>query len=133
MSKVFIGGSRRVTRLSPEVALKLDRMIAKKVSILVGDAAGADKSVQQYLHARSYRGVEVFCSGDECRNNVGNWPLRRVAVESRKRDFDFYAAKDQLMAHEADSGLMIWDGKSVGTLLNVWRLLENQKNCAQNI
>jgi hypothetical protein len=127
MSKVFVGGSRRITRLNPEVAPRLDRVIAEQVSILVGDAAGADKSVQQYLNAKGFRDVEVFCSGNECRNNVGNWPLRRVAVESRKRDFDFYAAKDQVMSREADSGLMIWDGKSAGTLMNALRLVRQGK------
>src|SRR5258708_5709203 len=123
MSKVFVGGSRRIIRLHPEVALRLDRMLAEQLSILVGDANGADKAVQHFLKSREYREVEVFCSGEDSRNNVGNWTLRRVAVESRKRDFDFYAAKDQLMSREADSGLMIWDGKSVGTLMNAWRLV----------
>jgi hypothetical protein len=127
MSKVFVGGSRRITKLNPEVALRLDSMLAKQVSILVGDANGADKSVQHFLKTREYRDVEVFCSGDECRNNVGNWRLRRVAVDSRKRDFDFYAAKDQQMSREADSGLMIWDGKSAGTLMNAYRLVRQGK------
>ena len=31
------------------------------------------------------------------------------------------------MTSEATFGLMIWDGKSIGTLLNVWRLLNNNK------
>jgi hypothetical protein len=127
MSKVFVGGSRRIVRLHPEVVLRLGQMLAKQVSILVGDAAGVDKSVQQYLNAKGYRGVEVFCSGEECRNNVGDWPLRHVAVESRKRDFDFYAAKDQMMSREADSGLMVWDNKSAGTLMNALRLVRQGK------
>jgi len=127
MSKVFVGGSRRIIRLHPEVVLRLDRMLASKASILVGDANGADKSVQHFLKTKEYREVEVFCSGDECRNNVGDWRLRRVAVQSRKRDFDFYAAKDQLMSREADSGLMLWDGKSAGTLMNALRLVRQGK------
>ena len=127
MSKVFVGGSRRIIRLHPEVALRLDQMVEKQVSILVGDANGADKSVQHFLKTKEYRDVEIFCSGEECRNNVGDWRLRRVAVDSRKRDFDFYAAKDQLMAREADSGLMIWDGKSAGTLMNALRLVRQRK------
>jgi hypothetical protein len=127
MSKVFVGGSRRIIGLHPEVALRLAQMIAKQVSILVGDANGADKSVQHFLKVKEYRDVEVFCSGDECRNNVGDWPLRRVAVDSRKRDFNFYAVKDQLMSREADSGLMIWDGKSAGTLMNAFRLVRQGK------
>jgi len=127
MSKVFVGGSRRIIRLHPEVALRLDQILASKASILVGDANGADKSVQHFLKTKEYRDVEVFCSGDECRNNVGNWRLRRVAVDSGKRDFDFYAAKDQLMARETDSGLMIWDNKSAGTLMNALRLVRQGK------
>ena len=127
MSKVFVGGSRRIIRVHPEVALRLDQMLASKASILVGDANGADKSVQHFLKTKEYRDVEVFCSGDECRNNVGDWQLRHVAVDSRKRDYDFYAAKDQLMAREADSGLMIWDGKSAGTLMNALRLVRQGK------
>ncbi len=79
------------------------------------------------MKSKEYREVEVFCSGDECRNNLGDWPLRRVAVDSRKRDFDFYAAKDQLMSREADSGLMIWDNKSAGTLMNAFRLVRQGK------
>lgn len=31
------------------------------------------------------------------------------------------------MAEEAEYGFMLWDGKSVGTLLNVARLLEQHK------
>src|SRR5712671_3338246 len=127
MSKVFVGGSRRIIRLHPEVAQRLVQMLAEQVSILVGDANGADKSFQHFLKTKQYREVEVFCSGDECRNNVGDWRLRRVAVQSRKRDFDFYAAKDQLMSREADSGLMIWDNKSAGTLMNALRLVRQGK------
>ena len=127
MTKVFVGGSRRIVRLNPEVVLRLDTILAKRASILVGDANGADKAVQTFLKSREYRDVEVFCSGDDCRNNVGNWTLRRVAVESRKRDFDFYAAKDQLMSREADAGLMIWDNKSAGTLMNALRLVRQGK------
>jgi hypothetical protein len=127
MSKVFVGGSRRIIRLHPEVTLRLDQMLARKTSILVGDANGADKSVQHFLKTKEYRDVEVFCSGDECRNNVVYWPLRRVAVDSRKRDFDFYAAKDQLMSREADSCLMILDGKIAGTLMNAVRLVRQGK------
>jgi hypothetical protein len=130
MSKVFVGGSRRIVKVNPEVALRLDQMLAEQVSILVGDANGADKSVQHFLKTREYRDVEVFCSGDECRNNIGNWRLRCVAVDSRKRDFDFYAAKDQLMSREANSGLMIWDNKSAGTLMNAFRLARQGKRAS---
>jgi hypothetical protein len=126
--KVFIGGSRRISRLSWEIYQRLDELLAKKLPIIVGDAPGVDKSVQQYLHQKGYRDVEIFCSGTRCRNNVGNWPTRQVAVNSSKRDFDFYAAKDLRMSEEASSGLMIWDGESPGTLMNVLRLIKQNKS-----
>jgi adenine-specific DNA-methyltransferase len=130
MKKVFIGGSRKISKLSSEVRQRLDDIIDKHLPIVIGDAAGVDKSVQQYLDAKRYRDVEVFCSGSRCRNNVGNWPTREVVVNSSRRDFDFYATKDIRMAGEASSGLMIWDGESAGTLMNVLRLIKQNKKVA---
>ncbi len=127
MMKVFVGGSRHVSRLNAQVEERLDNIVRKELPVLVGDANGVDKAVQQYLRSRQYRNVEVFCSGRACRNNVGQWKLRAVSTDKRVKTFDFYAEKDRLMTHEADIGLMIWDGKSTGTLLNVVRLLRQQK------
>jgi hypothetical protein len=127
MMKVFVGGSRHVSQLNAEVRERLDNIVRKGLPVLVGDANGVDKAVQQYFHSQQYRNVEVFCSGRTCRNNVGQWKLRAVSTDKREKTFDFYAEKDRLMTHEADIGLMIWDGKSTGTLLNVMRLLRQQK------
>jgi len=69
----------------------------------------------------------VFCSKGVCRNNIGNWDVRRVAAQTHEQNAEFYSAKDRVMAEEADLGLMLWDGKSVGTLMNVFRLLHLQK------
>lgn len=128
MSKVFIGGSRRISRLSAEVRRRIDRIIEQGLPVLVGDAKGVDKAVQKYLQSRGYEAVEVFCSGGECRNNLGKWPVRAVATGQARRDFNYYAAKDEQMAQEASVGLMIWDGKSAGTLANAARLLRQHKN-----
>ena len=128
MTKVFIGGSRRVSRLNDEVRRRIDRFIEQGFPVLVGDANGADKAVQEYLRSRGYDRVEVFCTDGECRNNLGNWAMRAVPAPKGKEGFQFYAAKDQRMAEEASVGFMIWDGKSVGTLMNVFRLLRRRKN-----
>jgi hypothetical protein len=127
MMKVFIGGSRKISKLSSEVCQKLDQILAKNLPVVIGDAPGVDKSVQQYLHEKRYRDVEVFCSGDRCRNNLGNWPINQTAVSSSRRDFSFYATKDLRMSEEASFGLMIWDGESAGTLMNVLRLIKQNK------
>lgn len=125
MTKVFIGGSRRVTRLNAQVRQRLDEMVRKQLPILIGDANGADKTVQQYLHSRGYNRVEVFCTEGHCRNNVGRWTVRPVAApHGNGRDFEYYTAKDRQMAEEGSVGFMLWDGKSRGTLANVLRLIK---------
>ena len=62
MTKVFIGGSRRVTRLNADVQRRIDKIIEQGFAILVGDANGADKAVQTYLRTRRYNKVDVFCT-----------------------------------------------------------------------
>lgn len=127
MTKVFIGGSRRASRLNEHVHERLDNIMARGFPIIIGDANGADRAVQQYLHSKHYRNVEVFCSGENCRNNVGDWRTRHIPVAADKRGAQFYSAKDRIMAQEATVGLMMWDGKSIGTLLNLFRLLNLNK------
>jgi hypothetical protein len=128
MTVVFVGGSRAVSRLNSIIRGQIDELIAKRCAFVVGDANGADKAVQQHLSQREYPQVTVFCRG-ECRNNIGNWTVRVIAPPNRKRDFAFYAAKDRVinMAKEARCGLMLWDGKSRGTLENIHNLLDGQK------
>ena len=55
-------------------------------------------------------------------------PLCRYLNPPRsKKDFQFYAAKDREMARDAEFDLMIWDGKSPGTVLNVLRVVGASK------
>jgi len=105
----------------------LQNVTSSGAHIIVGDANGADKAVQKFLHDASYNNVTVFCSGDACRNNIGKWHAHHVNAPKNSKGFDFYAEKDREMAREADFGLMIWDGKSVGTILNILRLIRTGK------
>ena len=124
---VFIGGSRFVSRLPAEVKLRLDNIVESGHRVVVGDANGADKAAQRHLHDAGYEQVVVFCSGQNCRNNLGAWKVRNVSAYPKTKGYQFYAAKDREMAKEADFGLMIWDGSSVGTVLNVLRLMQSDK------
>jgi hypothetical protein len=126
-STIFVAGSRQISRLPAEVRSRLDTMIEKGFQILVGDANGADKAVQRYLAEKSYPNVLVHCMKDHCRNNVGNWPTREVAAPRGAKGFDYYSLKDRAMAETADYGLMLWDGKSKGTVNNVVNLSRDQK------
>lgn len=131
MTKVFIGGSRRIGRLPDDVQTRIDHILDQQLPILVGDANGVDKAVQLYLHAKHYPKVEVFCSRKECRNNHGQWPIRFVSFEDvAHHSSDFYAMEDTAMTLEAAVGIMIWDGKSKGTRTNVFHMLSYDKSIA---
>lgn len=127
MTKVFIGGSRRLTRLSQAVVQKLDAIVAKGYTILVGDANGIDRAVQQYMAGKGYQDLLVYCVNDTCRNNIGHWKTVSVTKDSLNKDFDYYVTKDREMAREATCAFMMWDGKSKGTLRNVLDLLKDGK------
>ena len=124
MTKVFIGGSRRLSRMNPELAHRFDNIIEKRLRVLVGDANGFDRAAQAYLAENGYRAVIVYCTAGVCRNNVGDWPLHAVEYHGRDRGLEFYTAKDDAMLRDADYGLFAWDGKSKGTLRNVKKMAE---------
>jgi hypothetical protein len=127
MTTVFIGGSRRIARLDEDIRFRADNIIRQKMRVLIGDANGADKAMQQYFVNRRYTNVVVYCMGEICRNNLGNWSVRHIESGRNGRDFAYYATKDLEMAKEASYGFMIWDGKSKGTLNNILNLLQQQK------
>jgi hypothetical protein len=127
-SKVFIAGSRRLSRLNPSVRRRIDSIVEKGLTVIIGDASGVDKAVQTYLCEKHYENVIIFCMDDACRNNVGSWPVRKIhAPESKRRDFAYYSTKDRAMATEADYGFMLWDGHSRGTLANIVNLVRDGK------
>lgn len=127
MTKVFIGGSRKLFNLPPPVKERIENIVNHNFVILVGDANGADKCVQNFLADNNYEFVIVFCMAGSCRNNIGSWETRTVVAKSSEKDFHFYATKDLEMVKEASYGFMIWDGKSKGTLNNIINLTKRNK------
>ena len=120
---VFIGGSRAVSKLNEAIRAQIDDVVIRhRHTVLVGDANGADKAVQQYLADRQYPHAVVFCM-EKCRNNVGAWPTRHVEPPPNAKGFTYYAEKDRVMSQEAKCGVMLWDGKSRGTLNNMLNLI----------
>lgn len=127
-TKVFIAGSRRLSRLNKEVRRRIDNIVDKGFTVIVGDANGVDKAVQRYVSDRHYSNVVVFCMEGGCRNNVGRWPTRTIAAaDPLRRDFAYYSTKDRAMVEEADYGLMLWDGRSRGTLRSIVDLVRKTK------
>lgn len=120
---VFIGGSRAVPTLNTAIRSRIDDVIiGPNHTVLIGDANGADKAVQRYLAECRYPNVVVFCIRKP-RHNIGAWPTRIIEPPSDRKNFAYYAAKDSVMANEAKCGVMLWDGRSRGTLNNILNLI----------
>jgi hypothetical protein len=129
MNSVFLGGSRKLSRLNSDIRSRFENIIEKGFEVLVGDANGSDKAVQAFFAERKYVHVSVYCSGQECRNNLGRWAEVHVDPKRSKKDRVYYAAKDSKMADDCGYGFMLWDGESSGTLNNVVNVLHKNKPC----
>ncbi|NLB54114.1 MAG: hypothetical protein GX808_14415 [Syntrophomonadaceae bacterium] len=117
--KVFTAGSRMVSELCPQVRQQIDLIIHNRDTILVGDSIGIDRAIQDYCLEKQYRYVKIFAANGQARNNLGRFEVVNVKVGRHLKGFDYYAAKDLVMAEEADWGLMVWNGRSKGTLNDI--------------
>jgi hypothetical protein len=127
MTTVFLSGSRKISRLNDGIRVRLKNIIEQGFEVIVGDANGADKALQSFFADMHYDKVVVFCAGNICRNNVGSWPTENVVVDPKLKGRDFYAQKDKAMASKADYGFVLWDGKSIGSITNVFELMKGRK------
>lgn len=127
MTTVFIAGSINIKNLDRKFKDRIDKVVDQKLDIVVGDADGADTSIQNHLLSIGAGQVTVYCSGATARNNVGDWPQTNVEPPFTPGTRAFFTAKDIEMAKVADYGLMVWDAKSTGTLSNVIELLNRKK------
>jgi hypothetical protein len=129
MTTVFIAGSMAIKRLHPLFTDRISNIVSSKLEVVVGDADGADTSIQKALLERNAAAVTVYCSGLQPRNNIGKWPVQNIFSEAEPGTRTFFTAKDLEMAKVADYGLMMWDAKSTGTLSNIIELLQGKKRC----
>jgi hypothetical protein len=129
MSMIFLGGSRDIFELPEPAVGRIGAIVAAEHGVLIGDAPGAASEMQGLLAGYNYEHVGVFCAGDTPRNNLGDWAVYPVPPPLGAHGFDVHAPKDREMARRADYGLMVWDGMSPGTCLNVLRLAMANKPC----
>lgn len=127
MKSIFIAGPREIRKLDNKVILMLKSFEENSFRIIVGDANGVDKLIQAFYLNLNYDNVFVFASNGNARNNLGNWNVINVEVDKSVKGFEFYVQKDKAMAEKCDLGLMIWNGKSKGTLNNMINLRKKNK------
>lgn len=129
MATVFIAGSIKIKRLDPRFVDRIRNIVYDKLDVVVGDAMGADTSIQTELSKLVAENVTVYCSGNEPRNNIGGWRVKPIHSSAEPGTRAFFTAKDKAMAADADYGLMLWDAASAGTLSNVLELIRGGKKC----
>jgi len=127
--RVFISGSKSISKLPEEVKSLLDSYIVTGAEILVGDCYGVDAVVQKYLDSKGYSNVSIYCSGETPRNNFVTGAKVRSCAEAAKglTRSAFHYVKDIQMTQDCDQAIMIWDGKSKGTAENIRRIKELKK------
>lgn len=126
-AKIFLGGSQTLRALPDMAKTHLDKRMAEKALLLVGDCKGADRLMQAYLHEKGYENVFVFVSGDEIRCNEGAWEVIHCHGGVQPHTYEYYKVKDRAMANTADEALMLWDGKSPGTRENIIDMRQQEK------
>lgn len=125
---VFISGSLSITELHEFAKAHIRSVVTSRMNVLIGDAYGADKAVQQERYKKyDYPFVTVYASNGKARNNVGDRIVKAVDVPSGVFGRAYYEQKDIAMSRDCDFGFMLWDGKSKGTLNNIERLLSMNK------
>jgi hypothetical protein len=127
MTTVFIAGSISINLLHEKVQERINKIVTSGFNVVVGDADGADTSIQECLQKYRANKVTVYCTGDVPRNNVAEWPVFKVSSKAKAGSRAYFTAKDLEMVRASDYGLMIWDCKSTGTLSNVIELLKEKK------
>ena len=126
-NSVFIGGSISINKLDIAVLHKLQNIMLRNYTVLVGDAYGADKCVQDYYKSVNYKNVIVYHIGNTCRYNVGNWKTKRIPISNFSYLKNKYQAKDICMTKDCQYSFQIWDGKSNGTRDNIIRCFHENK------
>ena len=124
---IFIGGSWSISEIPTAIQERFQQIVERGHEVIVGDAPGVDVLTQRCFVEFGYQRVTVYHSGQRCRNNLGGWPTCSIEAGSRPGTAVFYTVKDEAMTEAASYGLMLWDGRSLGTLANVTRLLNQGK------
>lgn len=148
-NKLFVSGSisGNFNKSKLQIFNSIDRAILKEIDFLIGDAPGADKTIQEYLFSKNYPNVTVCHVGSNPRHFLDkrNWDLKEIYIDTenpklyKNGKFTRLAQmqKDAEMCKFATYGLAIWQDTrtnrfnkievSKGTLNNMIRLLSDNK------
>jgi hypothetical protein len=114
--KLLLMGSSayKEEELPIEVRERIDKAMARKMTILVGEAYGACRAFQDYLFSKDYKDV-IVGHAKSIRYNAGNWSTNQYGENLIERELN--------MIEDCDEAIIIWVNKS-GVIANN---LENLK------
>lgn len=139
--RVFISGSSKTQdktsnyyrkQLPKDIRNEIDGYIKKGDKILVGDAPGIDRQVQNYLNKKGYSNVVVYGPGKQVRFSANkNWKTKPIdASEFEPMSPEWLRKKDIAMTNDSTKGLAIVleNGDAKATRNNVERLVKQKKD-----
>ena len=126
MKKVFISGSIEIKRLDDLVIESLNKIIENNLIVLVGDANGVDRLIQEFFAKNSYFNVIVYTIFQTPRNLISPY-FRIKNIKTNLKGRKAQEKKDEAMTVDSDYSFVIWNGKSKGSFNNILRALEMNK------
>ena len=136
---VFISGSSKTQSedtsyyrkdLPDGIKQVLKNYMDEKVNVVVGDAPGIDRQVQDFFNKHNYDRIEVYGPGTEVRYTANKkWKTNPIdAPEFEPGSKEWLAKKDIAMERVSTEGLaIVLDEGAKATRKNVDRLLQNGK------
>lgn len=137
---VFVSGSSKTQdkeseyyrrKLPKEIRKELNSAIRAKSKIVVGDAPGIDRQVQDYLNKKHYGNVEVYGPGSNVRYSANKkWKTNAINdPDHEPGSKEWLAKKDKAMSDAATKGLaVVIDEGAQATRNNVQRLKDQDKD-----
>lgn len=103
--KLLLMGSKAFEnrKLPIEVTQRIDTAIGQGMIIIVGEAHGAPRLYQDYLHTKGYENV-IVGHAKSLRYNAGNWTAIQYGQDLKERERN--------MIEDCDEAIVIWMNKS---------------------
>ena len=118
--RILITGSREMTPEMQKKAFRITKqLIAKGVTIIVGEAEGVDQAVVDLANAMHYKHISVYGAYGK---------MRRKTHDGKNIEIDgSYPERDVAMVNECTGCCSIWNGKSRGTKITFEEALRQEK------
>jgi len=125
--RILIVGSHTITELDHRVKMLISHMCDKGWYILVGDHSGLDAVLQDYLVDMHTDRVRVYTSRPRPHHNLGGWLVRHPPKNGPFQGVPRNLQNTLAMADAANCGMVLWDGKSLGTYFVIAELVNQKK------